>query len=58
MGELMVVTGHAVTDLSRAHSSERLKEATDSAGDIAAIETSARPLDDTYADLRLPDLLR
>lgn len=58
IGELMVVTGHAVTDLSRAHSSELLKEATDSAGDIAAIETSARPLGATYADLRLPDLLR
>lgn len=57
VGELMVVTGHAVAELPRTQRSELLKEATVSAGEITEIETSARPLGAAYADLRLPDLL-
>lgn len=56
VGELMVVTGHAVADLRRTDGATLLHDASAGAGQTAPIETSARPLGATYADLQLPDL--
>jgi len=56
VGELMIVTGHAVAEFPRKNSKNLLSDAASRAGDVAEIETSARPLGIGYADLRLPDL--
>lgn len=52
VGSLMVVTGHAVPDATGR--TALLRAATAAAGDVQPIETGARPLGASWADLDLP----
>lgn len=54
VGELMVVTGHAEATWNVPEVDELYAEASQEVGDKAKIETHARPLGETYNDLKLP----